>query len=218
MASGYSKVVTFELFCGTPVAVELPMPPRGVLERVILTQLDDHPEDATCNIYDRRGACVAAMDLNVASSGGVVSLVEADGLSQITTDQPHNLIPGAVIELKGCEEGSYNTLQTVVEVLSGTELITDKAYVSDEGFSPLWQTQPFDETTAPVTHLLYTFSKVGGTDYAEFDLNRAYENKDNQSPTMRSRHSALWLEVLTEGAAEPLKFQIAYTCRADTVV
>lgn len=218
MASGYSKTVEFEFACGTPVAIELPMPPRGVLERVIMTQLDDHPEAAVCNIYDRKGACIAANDLNVKHEGVVASIADNGGQAEITTSEPHNLIVGDEIELKGCVETGYNGLQTVVEVLGDTVLVTDKPYTDVEGFGPLWQTKPFDPTTAPITHLMYTFNKVGGTDYTDFDIGRAYENKDNQSPTMRSRHSALWLEVLTEGAAELLKFQIAYTCRADTVV
>jgi hypothetical protein len=219
MSSGYSRVVEFEFPCGTPVAVELPMPPRGILERVILTQLDDHPEAATCNIYDRRGACVAANDINVRNSGSVSDISDNSGYIVVTTSAAHELIVGDEIEIKGCTELSYNTLQTVTEVLSETEFVTDVAFVSSEtGSGLLWQTKPFDPTTAPVTHLMYTFSKVSGTDYTDFDINQAYENKDNRSPTMRARNSAMWLEVLTVGTAELLKFQVAYTCRADGVV
>jgi len=219
MSSGYSRVVEFEFPCGVPVAVELPMPPRGVLERVILTQLDDHPENAVCNIYDRRGACVAANDINVQHSGEITDIDDDGGYIVVETSEPHNLIVGDEIEIKGCVESSYNTLQTVTEVVSDTEFITDIAYVSAEmGSGLLWQTKPFDPTTAPITHLMYTFNKVGGTDYTDFDINQAYENKDNRSPTMRARNSAMWLEVLTVGMAEILKFQIAYTCRADGVV
>jgi hypothetical protein len=219
MSSGYSRVVEFQVTCGVPAAIELPMPPRGLLERVILTQLDDHPEAATCNIYDRRGACEAATDINVTHSGVVVDVADASGFIAVTTDDPHNLIVGDVIELKGCSEATYNSLQTVTEIVSDTEFVTDKAYVSPEsGTGLLWQTEPFDPTTAPITHLMYTFSKLAGTDFTAFDINRAYENKDNRSPTMRARNSAMWLEVLTVGTAEILTFQIAYTCRADAVV
>lgn len=219
MSSGYSRVVEFEFPCGVPVAVELPMPPRGVLERVILTQLDDHPENATCNIYDRKGACVAANDINVQHSGEILDIDDNGGYIVVTTSDSHNLIVGDQIEIKGCAEASYNTLQTVTEVLSDTEFVTDVAFASSEsGSGLLWQTKPFDPTTAPITHLMYTFNKVGGTDYTDFDINQSYENKDNRSSTMRARNSAMWLEVLTVGGAELLKFQIAYTCRADGVV
>lgn len=220
MSSGYSRVVEFQVTCGTPAAIELPMPPRGVLERVILTQLDDHPENATCNIYDRRGACEAANDLNVRLSGAIAGITDAGGYVQIETTQPHNLLAGDQIEVKGCSEVSYNVAQIVIEVISDTEFVTNQSYVSGEAGTAvlLWQTLPFNPTTAPITHLMYTFNKTGGTDYTDFDINQAYENKDNQSSTMRARTSAMWLEVLTVGAAEILTFQIAYTCRADAVV
>lgn len=218
MASGYSKIVEFECQCGTPAAIELPMPPRGVLERVIMTQVDGDAEEATCNIYDRKGACVAANDLNVAHEGTVAGIADNGGSVQVTTVDPHNLIVGDEIEIKNCLELSYNGLQTVVAVISDTVVVTNKPYIANENAGPLWQTKPFDPTTAPITHLMYTFEKTAGADYKAFDINQAYENKDNQSPTMRARYSAMWLEILTVGAVETLKFQVAYTCRADTVV
>jgi hypothetical protein len=219
MAIGYSKVIEFEVTSGVPVAVELPAPPRGVLDRVILTQVSGEASSATCNIYDRKGACIAATDLNVESSGVVTSVEDQSGFLLVTTEAAHNLLPGAAIELKNCDESSYNAVQEVVSILSETEFVTDQAYVSSEITGPLWQTAPFNLTTAPVTHLMYTFSKSDDADYVDFDIDQAYENKDNQSVTMRSRYSALWLEVLTEGEQEaPLKFQIAYTCRGDVVI
>lgn len=216
MATGYSRIVPFTVTCGIPAAIALPTPPRGVLDRVILTQLDTHAEAATCNIYDRRGACKAATDLHVAQSGEIVSVTAAGGGTvKITTALPQQLKVGDQLELKNCVELSYNTLQTVIEVLSDTEVVTDVVYVSDETWGVLWQTKPFLPTYAPVTHLVHTFSKLAGTDYIELDLDYAYENRDNQSEVTRLRTGSLYLEVLTEGAAELLEFQVAYTCRAD---
>lgn len=216
MATGYSRTVPFTVVCGVPAAIALPAPPRGVLDRVILTQLDSHAEAATCNIYDRKGACKAAIDLHVTQSGEVVSVVAAGGGDvQITTASPHYLKVGDQIELKNCVELSYNVLQTVTTVLSDTEVVTNVAYVSDEFSGVLWQTKPFLPTYAPVTHLVHTFNKIAGTDYIALDLDYAYENQDNQIEVTRLRTSALYLEVLTVGTAEPLEFQVAYTCRAD---
>jgi hypothetical protein len=218
MSSGYSKVISFSVTCGTPAAIELPAPPRGVLERVILTQVGGGAEAATCNIYDRKGACEAATDLNVAHSGVIAAVADASGFASVTTTAAHNLTVGDSVEFKNCSESTYNVLQTVTAVVSDTQFITDVAYVSPESAGALWQTAPFNPTTQPITHLVYTFNKLSGTDYSSFDVQRSYENKDNQSNTMRRRASALWLEVLTVGTAETLNFEIAYTCRADTVV
>lgn len=218
MATGYSRTVPFTVVCGVPAAITLPAPPRGVLDRVVLTQLDSHAEAATCNIYDRRGACKAATDLHVTQSGAVVSVTaEGSGFVQITTALPHQLKVGDQLELKNCVELSYNVLQTVIAVLSDTEVSTNVAYVTDETSGVLWQTKPFLPTYAPVTHLVHTFNKLAGTDYVALDLDYAYENRDNQLEVSRLRGSALYLEVLTVGMAEPLKFQVAYTCRADGV-
>jgi hypothetical protein len=222
MATGYSKVIPFTVQCGTPACIELPMPPRGVLERVIITQTLGDLEEALLNIYDRKGACIPATDLNVAHSGAVVDISDDGGFVVLETDSPHNLIVGDRIELKNSSQDNYNVIHTVTEVLSDTELVTNIAFTipgsTSGNFSVLWQTVPFDSTTAPITHLVYVAEKLANADYTQFDINRAYENKDNQSETMRCRYSALWLEVLTVGAAETLGFEIAYTCRADAPI
>lgn len=217
MATAVSRIVQFTAICGTPTAVELPAPPRGSLERVIFTQVDGELEAATCNIYDRRGACLVANDLNVSNSGDIVAVNESAGFVAITTAAAHALAVGDVIELKGLTTPTYNTEHTVTEIINETEVVTDVAYVSDES-AGLWQTRPNSPTYAPVTHLVYTFTKASDADYTAFNLNRVYENSDNYTLELRTRRTALWLEVLTVGAAEPLKFQIAYTCRTDTVV
>ncbi len=40
MASGYSRIVSVDGTAATSVCVELPAPPRGTLERIIVTQVD----------------------------------------------------------------------------------------------------------------------------------------------------------------------------------
>jgi hypothetical protein len=222
MATGYSKIVSFTVLCGTPAHVELPMPPRGILDRVIVTQTAGGPEEADLNIYDRRGACISAVDLNVKASGIVTNISDSSGYVLLETDVEHNLKVGDQIELKNSSQDNYNVLQTVTAVVSDTEVVTDVAFTIPGSTPPnvavLWQTKPFDPTTSPVTHLVYAATKLTSGDYVQFDINRAYENKDNQSETMRCRYSALWLEVLTVGGAESLTYEIAYTCRADATI
>jgi len=232
MASGYSRTIDFTGLAGVPLAIELPMPPRGVLERVVFTQISGDSITANCYIYDRRGACIAAGDLNVINSGVVTGIYETTtgigGFLAIVTDEAHNLVVGSVIEIKNSTEESYNSLQTVTIVYDATTVVTDKVYLGDDTNSLLlWQTMPFEATTRPVTHLMNYFVSNGegggpGGAYVSFGIDQAYENKDNQSQTMRSRYSALWLEVLTTAndpaVEQPFRCQIAYTCRADTVV
>jgi hypothetical protein len=222
MATGYSKIVSFEVICGTPAFFELPAPPRGVLERVIVTQTSGDLEEADLNIYDRKGACSPAVDLNVAHFGVVVDISDSSGFTLLETDDDHDLRVGEQIELKNSSQDNYNVVHTITSVVSSNEVVTDIVFTIP-GSTPvnvpiLWQSKPFDPTTAPITHLVYSATKLNSADYTQFDINRAYENKDNQSETMRCRHSALWLEVLTVGAAETLKFEIAYTCRADATI
>jgi hypothetical protein len=223
MATGYSKIVSFTVICGIPACVELPMPPRGILDRVIVTQTSgDHLEEADLNIYDRRGACISAVDLNVKSSGIVTDISDSGGFVLLETDVEHNLKVGDQIELKNSSQDNYNIIQTVTEVVSDTEVVTDVAFTipgsTPANVAVLWQTKPFDATTAPITHLIYAATKLTSGDYIQFDINRAYENKDNQSETMRCRYSALWLEVLTVGGGESFTYEIAYTCRADATI
>jgi hypothetical protein len=217
MASGYSRVVPFSIICGTPACVELPAPPRGVLERLIITQKSGDPEAAVINVYDRKGACIIANDLNVSESGLVAAIGNDTGYTTIAFPADHHLIVGNRIEIKGSDVAEYNTDHLITQVVATDIVVTDVSYVSD-GTGGLWQTLPFNPTNKPITHLVLTANVTESTDLILFDIHRAYENKDNQSETMRCRHSSLWLEFLTEGAVEPSDWEVAYTCRADTVV
>ena len=217
MASGYSRVVPFSIICGTPACIELPAPPRGELDRLIVTQKSGDPEAAVLNIYDRKGACLAATDLNVAESGAVVAITNGMGPTVVQFSDPHRLLVGSQFEVKGNSVAAYNASHTVTAVIDATTVVTDVAYTED-GVGGLWQTLPYEPTHKPVTHLVLTANITSGVDYLAFDINRAYENQDNQSITMRTRHSALWLELLTTGLAEPSEWEVAYTCRADAIV
>lgn len=191
------------------------MPPRGVLERVILTQTGGSSTAATINIYDRRGACHSGTDLNVAESGIIASITDNAGSAEVEMTTEHGLLPGDTFEVKNATEAAYNTTFTVTSVPALLEVITNVGFTAPESTGALWQTTPFNPTMTPITHLVYTAAKLAGTDYVAFDINRAYENKDNQSETMRTRASYLWLELVTTGSATALTFEVAYTCRAD---
>lgn len=217
MASGYSRVVPFSIICGTPACVELPMPPRGELDRLIITQVSGDPEAATINVYDRKGACIAASDLNVTESGTVSDYGVSGPTTTVSFNANHTLQVGDQFEVKGSDRPEYNVIHEVTSVVNATDVVTDVTF-TDESTGGRWQTLPFDPTNRPVSHLILTAGVLAGEDYIAFDINRAYENKDNRSETMRSRHSALWLEFLTVGAVEPSDWEVAYTCRADAIV
>ena len=213
MPSGYSRVTPFAGVTATPICVELPLPPRGTLDRIILTQLDGTPGAGTVNIYNRKGACVEEADLNVDESGVVTTVVTGSGDAQVAFTADHNLKVGLTFEIKGCDVAAYNVTHTVVTVVNATTVITDIAYTSD-GTDGFWQTTPFNVTNNPASHLVYSGTIAAGSLQA-FDIDRGYENSDNQSETMRARYQALWAEVTP---AETGNYEIAATAEADAVL
>lgn len=222
MSSGYSKTVQCAVTRGSAAFVELPAPPRGKLERLIITQTSGTSTGATINVYDRKGACIAASDLNVDASGTVSGSANTGGFLQITTASDHGLIAGDSVELKNCSVAAYNAVHTVTSVPSSSQLVLSVAHAgavaSSNSAAVLWQTRPLLATRKPVTHLVLTDTVSSGTNKVLFDIDRSYENRDNQNTYTRLRHSALWLEFITTGTATALVFEIAYTCRADTIV
>ncbi len=108
---------------------------------------------------------------------------------------------------------AYNVTHTVVSVTSATVVVTDIAFTSG-GTGGLWQTSPFIPTRNPASYLIYEGSLVAGSLQA-FDIDRGYENRDNESETMRSRYSALWAEFTPATTAT---YEIAITCEADQII
>ena len=213
MASGYSRIVTVDGTAATAQCVELPTPPRGTLDRIIVTQTSGVAGAGDIAIYNRKGACSTANDINVNESGEVTVVVTSGGSAAVETDADHNLKVGNTFEIKGCDIAAYNVTHTVVEVVSATVVVTDIAYTSD-GTGGLWQTLPFIPTNSPASHLVYEGSLSSGSLQA-FDIDRGYENRDNQSETMRSRNSALWAEFTPATTAT---YEIAITCEADQII
>jgi len=79
----------------------------------------------------------------------------------------------------------------------------------------VWQTVPFNPRTSPPTSLVYSGTVAAGQTFQGFNLDRSYENKDNQDINLRSRHTGLWLEFTADALAPniALGWEVAYTCR-----
>jgi hypothetical protein len=213
MANGYSRIVTVDGTAATSTCVELPAPPRGTLERIIVTQLDGVNGIGDITIYNRKGACSSSNDLNVAESGSVTTVTDLAGSARITFAADHNLIVGATLEIKGCDVADYNVTHTVTAVPLSGVVVTDIAYTS-VGTGGLWQTSPYIPTSNPASHIVYAGSLTSGSLQA-FDISRGYENRDNESQTMRSRYQALWAEFTPATTAT---YEIAITCEADSII
>ena len=213
MAGGYSRTVAFTGVAATPICVELPLPPRGILERLIVTQVSGTPGGGTLSVYNRKGACVGEVDLNVDESGSVTASAGSPGNVLIFFAADHNLKVGDSFEVKGHTEASVNVTHEVVTVVSSTVVVTDIAFVG-VGTGGVWQTSPFFPTQHPDSHLVYEGTVAAGSLKA-FDIGRGYENRDNQSETMRARHQALWMEFTP---ANPGDYEVAVTAEADTVI
>ncbi len=213
MASGYERVTKVSGTASVSMCVELPAPPRGTLDRLIVTQTSGSAGAGTINIYNRKGACSTANDIKVASSGGISTVADDSGSALVTTDADHLLKVGDAFEVKGCSVSAYNVTHTVTAVVSDVVVITDISYTS-AGTGGLWQTSPFIPTNAPASHLIFSGTLSSGSLQA-FDIDRGYENRDNQYETMRTRNTALWAEFVPATTAD---YEIAMTCEADNII
>lgn len=216
MASNYSKTVPFSAAGGATVCVELPMPMQGSLSRLIITQRSGVAVTAAFTLYDRKGACSVATDLNVTGAGTVVGVATSGGFASITTSAVHSLQIGNTIEVKGSSVAAYNVTHTVTSVPSTTQVVTDIAFTTAAGAGGYWQTSPYNPTMSPVTYMVLTDTKLDSADYISLVLDRPYENRDNQSVTLRSRYAALWLSFLPAGTGAKT-WEVAYTSKVDDI-
>ncbi len=222
MPQGYSRTVQFDATAGQQSVVELPAPPRGELTRFILHQISGVVTGASFSVYDRKGACTTANDREVYASGTVASVTGSGGKAVFGFDtDPHKMQVGDQFEVKGCSVSNYNTKFTVTAVLNELTVKTDVTYTAN-ATGGYWQTLPWMQTYTPVTHLILGDDIAVGGIFKEYDLGRGYENRDNQSQTMRCRHTAMWLE-LNPGAGDPEEdnsqvWEVSYTVEADIVI
>jgi hypothetical protein len=221
MPQGYSRTVRFDATAGQQAVVELPAPPRGELSRFILHQISGVVTAASFSVYDRKGACSTANDREVYASGAVQAVAASQSKAAFTFTAQHGMKAGDQFEVKGCDVSGYNTKFTVVSVLSATSVLTNVAYTANAS-AGYWQTLPWMPTYTPVTHLVLGDDIAAGGVLKEYDLGRGYENRDNQSQTMRCRHTALWLELNTTtddpSGDNSQVWEVSYTVEADIII
>jgi hypothetical protein len=64
MSQQYTNGFDFDVTSGTALCVELPAPPRGMLQRVIVKQLAGGLSGFTFNLLDRSDACAGAAEIS----------------------------------------------------------------------------------------------------------------------------------------------------------
>ena len=211
----YSKTVEFSIAAGTIKCIELPAMPRGFLKRLIITQISGAAIGATFKIYDRKGASVAATDIEVADSGEITAYATEGGKVKFTVPAGHSLRPGDVIEIKNSPNAAFNVQHTVTTILSDTVFATNIDYgvptaIGTPNPKMFYQTLPLLPTQKPVTHTVHTGTVVSGTDFVSLDLSLPYENRDNQNIS-KTRNTALWLEFITTGSGAASTWQVSVT-------
>lgn len=210
--AGYTRTVKFAGTAGEPSCVELPCFQRGKLDRLIVTQTSGTPGGGNFNVYDRKGACVNEVDLNVTESGAVDAIANSSGVVRLTTDADHNLKVGDVIEIKNCSVTAYNRLHTVTDVVSSTVVVTNVSHTSNAS-DGVWQTEPLFPSVHPDSSIVYTGSLSSGSLKA-FDIDQQYENRDNQDVVMRTRRGALWLEITPDNSGN---YEVSITTESDAM-
>ena len=228
MAGTYSRVVeASSITGGVSNCIELPMPARGTLDRLILKQTSGTGVDFDYTVYNRKGACPAGNDLHV--NAGTVTAVVSNGLSQkckltYTHDQfepyGYSLQVGDTIYIKGTNVSAYNVVHTIQKVVDATTVETNVGYSSGITTNGLWQDSipKVFPRHDPTMHLVMTEATgTAGNTSANFDLNRVYENDDNQDVTKRTQATALWLDLQPAGVATDLEFEVAYTVNVEFI-
>jgi len=219
MGGTYSRVVEATVTGGVSNCVELPVPPRGVLERVIIKQTSGTDVDFDFVVYNRKGACPTGIDLHV-NGGAVTAVADNGGDAQLTltTTQTYpygyDLAVGDKIYVKGTNVAAYNVVHTVASVDSTTQVTTDITYSSAITTNGVWQDsepQVYNRND-PTMHIVNeSTTGTAGNASANFDLERTYENADNQDITARRLATALWVDLQPAGSEADIKYEIAYT-------
>ena len=219
MGGTYSRVVEATVDGGTSNCIELPVPPRGVLERVIVKQTSGTDVDFDFVVYNRKGACPTGIDLHV-NGGAVTAVVDNGGSTKLTltTTQtyPHGytLKKDDVIYVKGTNVTAYNVVHTIVSVDSATEFTTNVTYSSGITTDGVWQDSvpQVYKRNDPTMHIVNeSTTGTAGNASAAFDLERTYENADNQDVTARRLATSLWVDLQPDGSEAAIKYEIAYT-------
>jgi hypothetical protein len=227
MSGTYSRVVETTATGGVSNCIALPMPARGTLDRLIVKQTDSGSKyDFDYTVYNRKGACPTGNDLHV--NAGTVTAVVANGLPQkckltITHDQfepyGYSLQVGDTIYIKGTNVPTYNVVHTIEKVVDATTVETNVGYSSGITTNGLWQDSipKVFPRHDPTMHLVASETTgTAGNASANFDMNRVYENDDNQNVIKRTQATSLWLD-LQPGTSGTQTFEIAYTVNIEFI-
>lgn len=216
MSTVATRTIVFNSDGVTPTCVEVGVPRQGRLARIALSLQSGSLTGGTLYLYDRKGACQDQLDLNTDASG-FAEIADAAGLVEVTTPVPHGILPGVIVEFKGPPRAEYPLLYTVVAIPSETTFVLDTPYVAPADPLGLWQTKPLFPTLNAINHLVVVESiPVSGELWVE--LNRAYQNRDNQSEKLKQLTSALWLEYVPQVGSAPAVFQFSYTTQTHAIV
>lgn len=222
MAGTYSKTVEASVTGGIANCVELPMPPHGILDRLIIKQTSGVDVSFDFKVYSRKGACERAADLHV-NAGEVTAVADNGGQAQLTLTQTqyypygYELAVGDKLYVKGSNVAAYNVVHTIQSVDSATEFTTDISYTSGITTNGIWQDsepQVYARREPDMFLVLDTTSGTSGNPSKSFDIERAYENEDNQDVTKRTAKTALWMD-LTPGGTGSKTFEIGYTTEVE---
>ena len=222
MGGTYSRVVEAAVTGGVSNCVELGAPPRGTLQRLIVKQTAGTDVDFDFVVYNRKGACPSAYDLHV-NGGTVTAVVDNGGSTKLTLTigqvYPYGyaLKKDDVIYVKGTNVTAYNVVHTIVSVDSATEFTTNVTYSSAITTDGLWQDNvpSVYKRNDPSMHIVNASTTgTAGNASASFDMDRTYENADNQDITARRLATALWLDLQPAGSAS-ITFEVAYTTDVD---
>ena len=224
MAGTYSRVVETTTTCGVSNCIDLPMPPRGTLDRLILKQTTGTDVDFDYTVYNRKGACPTGNDLHV-NAGTITSIINSGGNAQLSLVHSqfepygYKLEVGDTIWVKGTNPSTYSGMaHTIASVdnADGTLVTTDISYTG-AATGGYWQDnepQVFPRHD-PTMHLVMAENTgTSGNASANFDMNRVYENDDNQDFIKRTQATSLWLDLQPAGSGSKT-FEVAYTVNVE---
>lgn len=216
MSTVATRTIVFNSDGITPTCVQLGVPTYGRLSRIALSLESGTITGGTLYIYDRKGACRDQLDLNT-KAAGFAAIADSGGLVEVTTPAPHGILPGTIIEFKGAPRAEYPLLYAVSAIPSPTTFVLDTPYVVPADPLGLWQTAPLFPTLNAINHLVVLETIPVSGELLLLELNRAYQNRDNQNELLRQMTPALWLEYVPQVGSDPAVFQFSHTTQPHAV-
>ena len=201
----YSREFVFEFEDSDQVFFELPTPAHGLLDRLTVSKLGGALTEVQVRVYNRRGACVGGID-RFCRGGAIDSVADQAGKVRLVTAEPHKFLGGEKLLLKDTDTVLDRVVGTVTAVVDATTVDTDLTHTAvSAGY---WQTAPKIYPLLPAeAYLVYSAANIP---VAEFDLDREYENRDNQDEHARTRQTALYLQMNPNNSGTVV---VAYTIK-----